>query len=489
MKAINRTSVYAVAISLLLCFADATAAQVIKEQLFAEATQALKAAQAAKAESLAPKNYAKAIKLYRGAEQKFDRGKNLDTIRADLQAATTHFRNAVQVSKQAETKLGGLMKTRTDARKVKAATYSTDAWQRAEEKFSKAIVELERGTLKSAERNAKEAEKLYRSAELTAIKSSYLSETRLLLARADETKVDKYAPKTLTKAKDLLQQAEKALNQNRYDADLPRSLAQQAKYEAKHAIRLAQVIKIAREKKLTTEDVILDWETPVEQIAAAADMVAKLDNGYREPTTKIINFIEDQQMQSQKLKQDINDLQGQVNGLQAEVDQLQRMLGSTSEERVALAERLESQARIRKQFQQVEKMFSREEARVLREANDIIIRLVGLNFAVGRATIDPDNYYLLSKLKNVIGAFPGSRLIVEGHTDSHGSDAANYALSQRRADAVKQYLLANMRLDASNLTAIGYGETKPVANNETRVGRAKNRRIDVVISPKLKTAN
>jgi OOP family OmpA-OmpF porin len=58
-------------------------------------------------------------------------------------------------------------------------------------------------------------------------------------------------------------------------------------------------------------------------------------------------------------------------------------------------------------------------------------------------------------------------------------------LSKKRAEAVKQYLVANMGLPPSKVTATGYGETKPVANNETDAGRTKNRRIDVVIRPTL----
>ena len=103
-------------------------------------------------------------------------------------------------------------------------------------------------------------------------------------------------------------------------------------------------------------------------------------------------------------------------------------------------------------------MFSRKEAQVLREANDIIIRLVGLNFAVGRSTIDPKHFQLLTKVQNAIRVFPESALTIEGHTDSYGSDQANLALSEKRAAAVKQYLLANMGLTPSKVGAVGFGE-------------------------------
>ncbi len=74
-------------------------------------------------------------------------------------------------------------------------------------------------------------------------------------------------------------------------------------------------------------------------------------------------------------------------------------------------------------------------------------------------------------------------LLVEGHTDSVGNDTMNLALSERRANSVRDYLLASTILPGSQVRALGYGETRPVANNETAEGRAMNRRIDVVILP------
>jgi len=86
-------------------------------------------------------------------------------------------------------------------------------------------------------------------------------------------------------------------------------------------------------------------------------------------------------------------------------------------------------------------------------------------------------------VQDAIRVFPQSQIRIEGHTDSHGTDSTNLSLSQERAEAVRQYLLANMNLSAGAVEAIGFGEKAPIANNETADGRAKNRRIDVVIVP------
>ena len=89
------------------------------------------------------------------------------------------------------------------------------------------------------------------------------------------------------------------------------------------------------------------------------------------------------------------------------------------------------------------------------------------------------------KIEKAIDVFPRSELIIEGHTDSYGGDQANQRLSQERAESVQQYMINAMRLPSYRLIATGYGETNPVANNETESGRARNRRIDIVIKPNL----
>ena len=76
-------------------------------------------------------------------------------------------------------------------------------------------------------------------------------------------------------------------------------------------------------------------------------------------------------------------------------------------------------------------------------------------------------------------------IIIEGHTDAFGSDELNMRLSKERAEAVMQYLIANMNLGVSRIQAVGHGENRPIASNKTPGGRAKNRRIDVVIQPHL----
>ena len=457
----------------------------LRASLFQAADASLEAAKAADAELLAPTTFAKGRKSYESAEQDFSRGRNLDRVRSKLAAATNSFNSAAEAAGIAKLTLASTIKTRADAVAANAQRFAADPWTEAEKAFYSATTRLESGNIKSARRKGEEAETLYRDAELAAIKAQYLSQTKALLLQAQRDRVSRYAPKTLAKAEALLTRAETELNNNRYDTDLPRSLAQEANYEARHAIYLANYIRNLRRDDITTEDVILRYEQPLHEIAAAADKVAVLDNGTEGTTAELVQYIDELRENKDALTQDLTESRQRVAGLEEEIRELDEQLGGASAERVALVQRLEAEARIREQFETVEKMFTRDEARVYRQGNNIILRLVGLTFASGQSEVETSHSGLLRKVRSAVDTFPRSRLVIEGHTDSHGGDEANMKLSRARAQAVASYLIGQLSLAPHRLSSEGYGETQPIANNETSQGRARNRRIDVRIEPDL----
>jgi outer membrane protein OmpA-like peptidoglycan-associated protein len=102
-------------------------------------------------------------------------------------------------------------------------------------------------------------------------------------------------------------------------------------------------------------------------------------------------------------------------------------------------------------------------------------------FATGKDTILKQSYPILNEVARVLEENPRIKLVrVEGHTDDRGNDDMNQKLSQRRANSVRTYLI-NKGIDRDRLEAVGYGETRPIAENETGEGRAKNRRVEFII--------
>ena len=103
-----------------------------------------------------------------------------------------------------------------------------------------------------------------------------------------------------------------------------------------------------------------------------------------------------------------------------------------------------------------------------------------IRFESGRATIDPDSAGLLDRLIETALRCPSANIEIAGHTDADGEDGFNQALSEKRAQAVTDFLV-KAGLPAERFTAMGYGSTQPVAGNDTDEGKAQNRRIDFVV--------
>lgn len=103
----------------------------------------------------------------------------------------------------------------------------------------------------------------------------------------------------------------------------------------------------------------------------------------------------------------------------------------------------------------------------------------GITFDVDKATIKPESMGTLNMVVQVMKSNPDIKFEIDGHTDNTGDAAHNMTLSRQRADAVKTQLVS-MGIDASRLTAKGFGDTKPIADNSTPEGRANNRRVEFI---------
>jgi OOP family OmpA-OmpF porin len=99
-------------------------------------------------------------------------------------------------------------------------------------------------------------------------------------------------------------------------------------------------------------------------------------------------------------------------------------------------------------------------------------------FDFNKAKLKPEGEQQLEVVVRELNANPTIRVLIEGHTDSIGSHAYNQKLSERRADAVRDYMVSH-GIDPSRITTKGWGETKPVASNRTEEGRAQNRRVEL----------
>jgi outer membrane protein OmpA-like peptidoglycan-associated protein len=473
---------------LVILFSRAAAAQDAKTLLFQEADEASEKAKAVQASFFSPTQFQTAVDNYRKADEDFKAGKNMEDIKKKLKMSAVYYLKSAETTKEAQTLFKDCVKARNDAMLVESPALRKALWTEAESVLNQACRQLEDNDPNGGKSKARKAERLYRQAELESIKANYLDATRDLLKQAEDKDVKKRAPETLARSKGLADRAETQLVENRYDTDEARQLAQEAQYEAKHALYLNSTIASLQQKKTSIENVLLDAEKPVRKIADAFDLNAQFDQGSDGPVNAILQKIRDQSQTIASHEQRLQEQSDQLVAFKAQIDKMENQLGAMKTKEANLTQAMdklmEEQKLAREKYEKVEKQFSPEEALILRSGDQVILRLNSITFPSGRANIEPKYFGLLAKVSEAFKEYPDSRIAVEGHTDSRGSDEDNQKLSTERAEAVREYLLASGGVDAQRITALGYGETKPIASNDTEEGRRKNRRIDIVIGPK-----
>jgi outer membrane protein OmpA-like peptidoglycan-associated protein len=162
-----------------------------------------------------------------------------------------------------------------------------------------------------------------------------------------------------------------------------------------------------------------------------------------------------------------------------QLDQTQRALQQNS----AQLEQREQELAITQRAAQAAQEQLRKSESMREEAGRMIISLSGgVMFQTGGSELSAQARQRLDTVANALSAYPDRDIVVEGHTDSQGNDEANRELSQRRAEAVRGYLVSRGVPDA-RIRAVGRGEAEPVATNDTAEGRASNRRVEVVVEP------
>ncbi len=141
-----------------------------------------------------------------------------------------------------------------------------------------------------------------------------------------------------------------------------------------------------------------------------------------------------------------------------------------------------------KQAQKIESEIPGAEVTRVGEGIDVVFdENSGVYFATNQSTINAKSKANLNKLAGIFKEYPDTNIIVEGHTDSTGDDSYNMSLSQKRANAVTNYLVSQ-GISKSRLTTYAHGETLPKYDNGTAEGRAKNRRVElgIVANEKMK---
>ena len=445
---------------------------------------------------LSPSLYAKAGVSLEKARKGMAIGESAAQVLQNVSLGQAYLEKAKDYARVAKTVIGSAIDARNAANKVNAMEYAKD-YQKVENDFLNLTRSIEGGDVARAKSKHVEVAKAYSDLELRAIKDAALGEVRTRLAKAEKDFALKIAPATLEGAKKKLSLADQYISAQRYEAEQIQRKTATALFEVK---RLEQVMIQARKlDSMSPESSFLWFEDLLQKTTVqlnAPDMrdqewAVQLQNVH----ASIATLQKDNQFLQKKIKDDrasleekikekkqvILDQKAQIAALEGESREAQKAREILeAKEREANA-KLEAEHRFQLLFVQVQNMFSKEQAEVYKQGHDLVIRLRAIRFPVGQAFITPDNYELLGTVRSAVHTFGEPDVVIEGHTDSTGSAAANEQLSQRRADAVRAYFVANEAIKPEKVLAIGYGAERPLSKNDTQAGRAINRRIDMII--------
>lgn len=506
---------------LVLSVAGGLSAQTLAQAGYQKLSQLVDSAIVMEADVFAPKMWKKASKALTKAEEAINRSKKPKTIDKHVGEATEYVENAIKATEVAKLSLSEYLPARTKAQEASAKALVPKLYNKAELQFKKATAKVESGNVKSGLKEATKSTPMFSNVEMEAIKIAILGSADKLIDKAMADDAEKYALSTLDKARTALTKAHAILRNDRYNRTDAVEEAHRAEYEARHASNIAMSVRSLKRNDQAWEKLMMLYEIQMNRVGEAAGMsFLPYDDGPLAAADSLINRINELKAGKTQLKSESDHLaegvtdqlirtldrmgqssddadpialagilDEQVVAIIAQRDELSKQLEHRNSELAELttehertsANLAERTAREEK-FKTAKRVLNPSEGEVLfNSSNDIVLRLSGLSFDVGKSDIKDEHIPLVEKVKQVIDMFPHSRLIVEGHTDASGEAVSNQQLSEKRAFAVMQYLRQSILIPADQIKAIGYGADKPIASNQTKDGRAKNRRIDIIL--------
>jgi len=279
---------------------------------------------------------------------------------------------------------------------------------------------------------------------------------------AENAGADQYAPEIMKQAQLDLENASDMDSNKHRDEKMEITDAREAVERAEDA-RIASLRKQAAEEKAATvmaKDKAQADAAQSQQEAAQAQLQAQQSQMQAQQAQ-----LQAEQAQAAKAQADAARAQAEAEAAEARAKAAEANKSAESAE--AVREKLR---------QQLNSVLATSES-----ARGLIVNMSDVLFNTGQYTLKPATQISLAKVAGILLAYPGLQVQVEGFTDSVGSDAFNQTLSDKRAETVKNFLVAQ-GVAPNNITSKGFGKNDPVADNSTASGRTQNRRVNMVVS-------
>lgn len=432
---------------------------------------------------LSPQWFADAQSSYQLAKTGLSKGTQLSSISENIALGRAQLSQAIIFKNKSSKRLADVIKSRDAAYKAGANKY-TKEFGKLEAAFLKLTRAIEKGNMGYINSKKKTVNSQYRDLELRAIKDTNLATARRLVQTAQSRDMDDSAPKSFAMAQGKLAKADTVITKNRYDKTAIDAAVKAAEFYGKRLHHIAGVS--TKLEDMEPEDIALWMEGFLKQTNTQLKERDHRNLAFKSQQEIILNGITSLQRNRSSVSDQVQAKEMEINTLKRRIADLEGRTHQerTDKERIAAErERLAAEKRFNELYNKVQKYFSADQAEVYKKSQHLVIRLKAMQFPVGQSVIIPSNYPLLTTVQKAIHAFGKPNVVIEGHSDSTGSEALNQKLSQDRAESVRQYFIHNGVLPENQITSAGYGSSRPLASNATAGGRAINRRIDIIIKP------
>jgi outer membrane protein OmpA-like peptidoglycan-associated protein len=317
-----------------------------------------------------------------------------------------------------------------------------------------------------------------------------LQEARNAIGMARAAGADRYAADTFQKALSDLTNAESYYRSKGNKKSLDTN-AREATQMAEDA-RIITLKKLAEEQLANERAAAADREARARADADAAARRAEDETRLRAQSEAEAQRLEQQRQAAEQAKREAEEASRRASQEKAEADAARAAALQQQQQAQSDAERARAAAQVADQArQQAETDREQMRQRLLQQLNLILETrdtarglIVNMLFDFNKASLKPGAREKLAKVAGIVLAYPGLNLALEGHTDSIGGDEYNMVLSEKRADAVREYLVAQ-GVSSNSVTAKGLGKSDPVATNATAEGRQRNRRVEMVVSGEI----
>ncbi len=464
MKKFKLVLCYSIALLLFGCASSEKAELVSTDELrvaVAEVEGLLKAADIDQAELLSYKEYTRGAEYLAKAQRGLSGNYQADYILENAARGKAQLQQALKNTRT---------RTPNATRILEARKAALDAGLKGSAEIANAMVDVDEDLTDETDNFARaleplefsEFQKKYFELETRAVQFRELDEIKKAIQKAADQDARKLAPDSLRTASLDVNEAENIIAQSPRD---PRVYQLSVTIAEESSVLLTEVMDVILNAPGTPEDIALKIVQQNRALAKLSENVGSLKQNLETTQSTLMETEGALKQQNQELESTRSNLQETESALLLQNQEL---------------EKTSTQVRFQRAMDQAVKEFSEDEASVYQQGSKLIFRLKKINFASGSATIPAASKPLLAKVNDII-RFVGADLVaVEGHTDSVGSAELNKSLSTKRAISVANYLAS--LAGGYKIGYVGYGESRPIVTNETKEGRAINRRVDLVVT-------